>query len=379
MNPLPYNLDQWVNHLSKEELSIELKKRGLSTVGNVAGRRNRLIKNYDLPINPNYARNQVDDLIPNPTDDQNFENNINHGSNFDPINNENLNQTHETRDDDLITFDGNSSDISMHLNPNNFNDSFRSNQLMDNHNNDVLHQRNIRHQSFPRNNPENNPPVDNRYQEYSRNIYQNSNFSKYDTKDYARSSRNNAYSRNFTNNHETPFNYNEFNRDSSKNYDYSNPSQRNKDFEFEKHPFERNYPSQRNDFSDLHDKNNRPHYDRDYRYTNYDNPDRRQVHFENSYRPQDFKNSGASALETMRKWNLKFVGSKSEDPEAFLMKIREGHSIVPVSDETLLQVMPFFLSGIALNWFRGSRHLWKTFEDFCYSFRSRFVDPDFQF
>ena len=52
----------------------------------------------------------------------------------------------------------------------------------------------------------------------------------------------------------------------------------------------------------------------------------------------------------MRKWNLKFSGNKNEDPETFFMKIIEGRTIVPVEDLIILQIIPFFLSGIALHW-----------------------------
>ncbi|KAL6438798.1 hypothetical protein ACFW04_003703 [Cataglyphis niger] len=44
----------------------------------------------------------------------------------------------------------------------------------------------------------------------------------------------------------------------------------------------------------------------------------------------------------MRKWNLKFSGARGEDTETFLMP-----------DEDILRSLPFFLSGIALHWFRG--------------------------
>ena len=61
------------------------------------------------------------------------------------------------------------------------------------------------------------------------------------------------------------------------------------------------------------------------------------------------------------------------------MRIEEGRDLVPVSDENLLRVIPFFLQGIALSWFRGSKHLWRTFNQFAKAFRVRFRDSDFQF
>ena len=41
--------------------------------------------------------------------------------------------------------------------------------------------------------------------------------------------------------------------------------------------------------------------------------------------------------------------------------------------------MPFFLSGIALNLFRSSKYLWRTYEDYARACRIRFSDPDYQF
>ena len=81
----------------------------------------------------------------------------------------------------------------------------------------------------------------------------------------------------------------------------------------------------------------------------------------------------------MRKWNIKFSGSRTDDPDAFLTRIEEGRELVPVSDMNLLRVIPFFLSGIALNWYRGSKHLWRTFNQFARAFRVRFGGSDFQF
>ena len=85
------------------------------------------------------------------------------------------------------------------------------------------------------------------------------------------------------------------------------------------------------------------------------------------------------AYDIMRKWNLKFSGTRREDPDAFLTRLDDGRSLVPIYVSDLLRVMPFFLSGIALNWFRSSKYLWRTYEDFARACRIRFSDPDFQF
>lgn len=87
----------------------------------------------------------------------------------------------------------------------------------------------------------------------------------------------------------------------------------------------------------------------------------------------------ASAYTTMRKWGIRFAGTCQEDAESFLRRIEEGRSFFPIRDENLLRILPFFLSGVALNWYRGAKHNWRTFEAFTYAFRNRFADVDFQF
>ena len=81
----------------------------------------------------------------------------------------------------------------------------------------------------------------------------------------------------------------------------------------------------------------------------------------------------------MRKWNLKFSGTRWEDPDAFLTRLDEGRSLVRICDSDLLRVIPFFMSGIALNWFRSSKYLWRTYGDFDRACRISFSDPDLEF
>ena len=87
----------------------------------------------------------------------------------------------------------------------------------------------------------------------------------------------------------------------------------------------------------------------------------------------------AHAYDVMRKWNLKYSGARNDDPDAFLTRIEEGRDLVPISDMDLLRVIPFFLTAIALSWYRGSKHLWRTFNQFARAFKVRFSDSDFQF
>ncbi|KMQ85095.1 hypothetical protein RF55_16565 [Lasius niger] len=90
-------------------------------------------------------------------------------------------------------------------------------------------------------------------------------------------------------------------------------------------------------------------------------------------------NSAATAYNVMRKWNLKFTGTRGEDAETFLLRVEEGRALVPVSDEDILRCLPFFLSGMALNWFRGRKSRLTSWETFKTAWRARFGDPDFQF
>ena len=89
--------------------------------------------------------------------------------------------------------------------------------------------------------------------------------------------------------------------------------------------------------------------------------------------------SPATAYDTMRRWNLKFSGARGEDPEDYILKIIEGRAVIPVAEEVILRLLPFFLSGIALSWLRSNQFRRRSFGQFAAAFRSRFVDSDFQF
>ena len=99
----------------------------------------------------------------------------------------------------------------------------------------------------------------------------------------------------------------------------------------------------------------------------------------NQYRRESAPPSPAVTYDIMRKWNLKFSGSREEDAENYLTRLNEGGAICPVDDEVLLRLLPFFLLGIALSWYRSMQSTWRTFDQFASAFRSRFSDSDFQF
>lgn len=81
----------------------------------------------------------------------------------------------------------------------------------------------------------------------------------------------------------------------------------------------------------------------------------------------------------MRRWNLNFTGARGSDAEAFLMRIEEGRTLLPVSDEDLLKTLPFFLTGTALYWFRHKRTEVHSWQEFVVAWRAWFGNPDFQF
>lgn len=50
-----------------------------------------------------------------------------------------------------------------------------------------------------------------------------------------------------------------------------------------------------------------------------------------------------------------------------------------VRNEDLLNLLPFFFTGIAARWYEVHRNRWIFFEDFAIDIRVGFSDPDFQF
>lgn len=81
----------------------------------------------------------------------------------------------------------------------------------------------------------------------------------------------------------------------------------------------------------------------------------------------------------MREWNLNFSGARGENPDAFLRKLSRGRSLIYVRDEDLLNLLPFFISGIAARWYDMHGELWVSFEELAADCPIRFIDPDFQF
>ena len=87
----------------------------------------------------------------------------------------------------------------------------------------------------------------------------------------------------------------------------------------------------------------------------------------------------STAFDCLRKLNIKFSGAPGEDPDEFIKSLKEGRQILRVTDEELLQCVPFLLSGVARNWYRTTGAHWRNFQEFENAWFGRFTNPDFQY
>uniref|UniRef100_A0A6V7JG25 Retrotransposon gag domain-containing protein n=1 Tax=Bracon brevicornis TaxID=1563983 RepID=A0A6V7JG25_9HYME len=84
-------------------------------------------------------------------------------------------------------------------------------------------------------------------------------------------------------------------------------------------------------------------------------------------------------MNLMQKWDLTpFSGKRGEDIEHFISRIEEGLACFTVTDLTILRVLPFYLRGGALTWFRAHATQLTTWERTRENLRSRYDDPDYQ-
>lgn len=65
-------------------------------------------------------------------------------------------------------------------------------------------------------------------------------------------------------------------------------------------------------------------------------------------------------IKSIKKWNIKFSGKAGEDPEYFLVRMRESMQVTSLSSEDFFVCLPFFFQSIALEWHRNSGHRWKN-------------------
>ena len=87
----------------------------------------------------------------------------------------------------------------------------------------------------------------------------------------------------------------------------------------------------------------------------------------------------SAAFDSLRKLNIKFSGAPSEDPDEFIRSLREGRQILQITDDELLQCVPFLLAGVARSWYRTTGAHWRSFEEFERAWFGRFTSPDFQY
>uniref|UniRef100_A0A6V7JKA4 Retrotransposon gag domain-containing protein n=1 Tax=Bracon brevicornis TaxID=1563983 RepID=A0A6V7JKA4_9HYME len=84
-------------------------------------------------------------------------------------------------------------------------------------------------------------------------------------------------------------------------------------------------------------------------------------------------------MNLMQKWDLTpFSDKRGEDIEHFISRIEERLACFTVADETILRVLPFYLRGGALTWFRGHATQLTMWERTRENLRSRYGDPDYQ-
>ena len=90
----------------------------------------------------------------------------------------------------------------------------------------------------------------------------------------------------------------------------------------------------------------------------------------------DVRNETACAAESAPRQRRLVTFAQTSD--TVNLRIR-SHPNIQEGDSNLLEGLLSFLSGLAMNWFRGSRHPWCSFVEFARAGRQRFDDQDFQF
>ena len=73
-------------------------------------------------------------------------------------------------------------------------------------------------------------------------------------------------------------------------------------------------------------------------------------------------------------WKLTFTGSKSENIEEFLLRVKEHRKIAVLSDAELLRAMPMLLQLPAPNYYRNNEHKWKSWSQIEQALREQYRD-----
>ena len=68
--------------------------------------------------------------------------------------------------------------------------------------------------------------------------------------------------------------------------------------------------------------------------------------------------------QIVRKWNVKFKGTRDENVDAFITRVEECRTTANLTDDELVQALPEMLEGLAMDFFRNRRdsmHSWRDF------------------
>lgn len=77
----------------------------------------------------------------------------------------------------------------------------------------------------------------------------------------------------------------------------------------------------------------------------------------------------------VRKWNLKFDGDNH--PVTFIERLNELTEAYNINSDLLLKALPELFKGEALLWYRNTKGLWETYDDFLKYFVEQYFPPDY--
>ena len=80
----------------------------------------------------------------------------------------------------------------------------------------------------------------------------------------------------------------------------------------------------------------------------------------------------------VKNWGITYSGDKRTSVDNFLARLEEDRAVSFLSEVELLIVLPFFLDGLALQWFSQYKRSWPTWAHFRAAFRARFGDINYQ-
>lgn len=66
----------------------------------------------------------------------------------------------------------------------------------------------------------------------------------------------------------------------------------------------------------------------------------------------------------MRKWDLRFAGTKTERIERFLQQLEENMGLAGLSERKKMSALSHVFTGVATEWYRNNEEDWQGWEDF---------------